>query len=478
MDYEYVVNLQQSHTGIQLLRAKLFPLLSSFLWLSFIEKNQRVWRIDLLAESLDDYLHILRGRLGEDIFPRTGRDYLEDWSDKQSYLRKYYIEGDDTPRVELSAPIEKTLAWLDSLQNRSFVGTESRLETVFDLLRSLVRQSESDVDVRLSQLRQEKQLIERQIEQALAGDFPVLSETQVRERFSQLKDTAQALLRDFSEVEQNFRELDMLSRKRIAQQEGTRGEVLADIFDDADNIRDSDEGRSFTAFWEFLMSLSHQQEMDEMLEQVYRLVPLAEQREDRFLADLKLTLMEAADKVMITNRQLSEQLRRFLDDRARLDNRRISQLIQSARQQLILLKEADVAMPRGDWMRLTAIRANLNTPAPYLYRIPLAVSGQQNVEEADDSHASAETLFTQEYVDEALLMRQLRRCLEEHAVVSLPEVLAQFPPQQGLAELISYIKLASEDDMAMIDTEKEEELTIMVKGEAKKITVPHILYTR
>ena len=226
------------------------------------------------------------------------------------------------------------------------------------------------------------------------------------------------------------------------------------------------------------MSLSHQQEMDEMLEQVYRLVPLAEQREDRFLADLKLTLMEAADKVMITNRQLSEQLRRFLDDRARLDNRRISQLIQSARQQLILLKEADVAMPRGDWMRLTAIRANLNTPAPYLYRIPLAVSGQQNVEEADDSHASAETLFTQEYVDEALLMRQLRRCLEEHAVVSLPEVLAQFPPQQGLAELISYIKLASEDDMAMIDTEKEEELTIMVKGEAKKITVPHILYTR
>ena len=226
MDYEYVVNLQQSHTGIQLLRAKLFPLLSSFLWLSFIEKNQRVWRIDLLAESLDDYLHILRGRLGEDIFPRTGRDYLEDWSDKQSYLRKYYIEGDDTPRVELSAPIEKTLAWLDSLQNRSFVGTESRLETVFDLLRSLVRQSESDVDVRLSQLRQEKQLIERQIEQALAGDFPVLSETQVRERFSQLKDTAQALLRDFSEVEQNFRELDMLSRKRIAQQEGTRGEVL------------------------------------------------------------------------------------------------------------------------------------------------------------------------------------------------------------------------------------------------------------
>jgi len=477
MDYEFVTNLQQSNTGIKMLRAKLFPLIAGFLWQQFILNNQRVWRFDELAERLDEYLYTLRRRYDEDMYPKSAREYLEDWSDKQDYLRKYYIEGDDIPRLELTAPIEKTLGWVDSLQSRSFVGTESRLKTVFDLLRSLVQQSDTDVEQRVKRLTLQKQAIEQQIEATLAGDYPVLDETQIRERFAHLKDTSQALLRDFSEVEQNFYELDQNSRKRIAQQDGHRGAVLSDIFSDSDSIRESDQGRSFTTFWEFLMSLQHQQELDELLLQARELAPVKEWQEAWFLQDLKLNLMEAADKVMSTNRQLAGQLRRFLDDRSRLDNRRISQLIKTCRGQLLALKDSEQTIDAAHWTTLDSIKAPVNAPVRNLFSIPLAISGQQTLENAEGQPDTG-ALFEQAYVDEAQLARQVRQCLERQAAISLPELLDQFPLQQGIAELVCYVKLASEGDAALVDTDKEQVITMMVGDHLKEVTLPHILFTR
>ncbi len=478
MDYEYILHLQQSHTGIQMLRATRFPLMASFLWQCFINNNQRIWRLDDLADRLDDHLHLLRLRMGDDQFPRAGKDYLEDWCDKHGYLRKYYVEGDDIARVELTAPVEKTLAWLSGLQSRHFVGTESRLKTVFDLLRSLTRQTETDTERRIQHLQEQKDLIEQQIQRTRSGDFPVLDDTQVRERFAQLQDTAHALLRDFSEVEQNFRQLDQQSRRRIAQQDGHRGEILGNIFSDVDAIRESDQGRSFNTFWEFLMSLVRQQELDELLEKIQTLPAIAQQATDFDLVDLKPNLMDAADKVMSTNRQLAEQLRRFLDDRARLDNRRISNLIKSIRQQLLWLREKDLDITDGAWMRLAQTRVSVNSPIPSLYRVPLSVSGQDHIEDADDRRADAGRLFAQEYVDEAQLARRIRQCLETKTTVSLAEILRQFPPARGLAELVSYVKLASESDAALVDTEREETFMLNIKGQDKVIALPHILFTR
>ena len=477
MDYEFITNLQQSNTGIKMLRANGFPLIASFLWQQFILSNQRVWRFDELAEKLDEYLYTLRNRYDKDNHPKTAGEYLEDWSDKHGYLRKYYIEGDDISRLELNAPIEKTLGWVDSLQNRSFVGTESRLKTVFDLLRSLVQQSDTDINQRIKRLTLQKQAIEQQIEATLAGDYPVLNSTQIKERFAQLKDTSQALLRDFSEVEQNFRELDQNSRKRIAQQDGHRGEVLNNIFDESDSIRESDQGRSFTSFWEFLMSLQHQQELDELLEQAHHLSPANEHNGVSFLGDLKLNLMEAADKVMATNRQLAGQLRRFLDDRSRLDNRRISQLVKTCRQQLLAIKDSDQTPVAADWMGLPLMKVTVNAPVQNLFKIPLAVSGRQATENANDN-ADATALFEQTYVDEAKLARQIRLCLEQQAAISLPELLEQFPLQQGIAELVCYVKIASEGDTALVDTNKCHTVLVNVNDDYKEVSLPQILFTR
>jgi hypothetical protein len=79
-----------------------------------------------------------------------------------------------------------------------------------------------------------------------------MDDTQVKDRFLQMASTARALLSDFREVEQNFRELDRTDRERIALWEGGKGELVGQIFGDRDAISDSDQGRSFRAFWDFL----------------------------------------------------------------------------------------------------------------------------------------------------------------------------------------------------------------------------------
>lgn len=433
MDYEYFISLQQSNSGLGLLRAKNLPLIASFLWKHFIEQNQRVWRADNLAEQLDNFLFDLRRRFDENTFPRTGSTYLDEWSDKQQLLRKYYVEEDDIPRLELSPVVEKTLAWLESLQGRSFVGTESRLKTVFDLLRALVQQAETDTSLRVKRLQKQKQAIELEIQQ---------------------------------------------TRKRIAQHDSHRGAVLDDIFNNANSIRNTDQGRSFTAFWEFLMSLSHQQELDELLNQIHQLNTITESKQNNSLKNLKLKLMEAADKVMQTNRQLAEQLRCFLDDRARMDNRRISQLIQTAQQRLLVLKGKEGTKDAVEFMQLEDTRVAVNTPIPVLYGIPLTVKGQDLLQEANHNLADPSELFKQVYIDEAKLSQHVRQCLESQTTVSLTAVLDRFSLQQGLAELVAYVKLASETDHTLIDDEQKDTIRLELESGIKMIQLPRILFTR
>lgn len=102
-----------------------------------------------------------------------------------------------------------------SLKARSFVGTESRLHTIMELLRQIVHGSESDPDLRLAELRRQRDEIDAQIAVVEAGQVPLLDETGVRDRYQQFSSTARVLLSDFREVEENFRGLDRAARARI-----------------------------------------------------------------------------------------------------------------------------------------------------------------------------------------------------------------------------------------------------------------------
>ena len=75
-----------------------------------------------------------------------------------------------------------------------------------------------------------------------------------RDRYQQFAATARELLSDFREVEANFRALDRDLRERIAAWTGSKGELLDEVLGSRESIADSDQGRSFQAFYDFLLS--------------------------------------------------------------------------------------------------------------------------------------------------------------------------------------------------------------------------------
>ena len=190
--------------------------------------------------------------LGEDAFPKAALDYLNDWAaPDKGWLRKFYRTGTDEPQFDLTPATEKAIAWLAHLSERQFVGTESRLLTLFELLKQMSEGSEADPAKRIAELHKRRDDIDAEIARVRAGDVPLLDDTALKDRFQQFMQGARELLTDFREVEHNFRQLDRRVRERIALWEGSKGALLEEIMGERDAIADSDQGRSFRAFWDF-----------------------------------------------------------------------------------------------------------------------------------------------------------------------------------------------------------------------------------
>ncbi|NLA75234.1 MAG: DUF3375 domain-containing protein, partial [Deltaproteobacteria bacterium] len=340
LDYTTLDMLSLNHPAWRLLRSGHAPLIAGFLYRVFILPNLRNLSEADLVEALEDELFALREQLGQDAFPGTAKNYLNDWADNdKGWLRKFYPAGTDEPHFDLTPATEKAISWLEKLTERSFVGTESRLLTLFELLRQMSEGSQADPQARIDELQRRRKDIDDEISRVIAGDIPLLDDTALKERFQQFIQMARELLADFREVENNFRNLDRRVRERIALWEGAKGELLQKIMGERDAIADSDQGKSFQAFWDFLLSQSRQEELSRLLEQVLSLAPVKAMRPDARLHRVHYDWLEAGEHTQRTVAKLSEQLRRFLDDQAWLENRRIMDILRSIEAHALSLRE-------------------------------------------------------------------------------------------------------------------------------------------
>ena len=229
-DHSTLTALRQQHPAWRLLAAEHAPLVASFLHRVFITPNVREMAQANLVEALEDTLFGLRERLGDGAYPKAAHEYLNDWAaNDKGWLRKYYPPGSDEPHFDLTPATERALSWLVGLSERAFVGTESRLLTLFELLKQMSMGSETDVDARLAELRQRRDEIDAEILKVQGGDMSLLDDTAVKERFQQFTGLARELLTDFREAEHNFRTLDRRVRERIALWDGAKGALLEQI---------------------------------------------------------------------------------------------------------------------------------------------------------------------------------------------------------------------------------------------------------
>src|SRR5258708_18546110 len=175
MDY-HQIKLMLDMPPVKLLRAQNAPLLLSFLHRIFKREHHVAIPEGQLRAALEAELEERR-EAEPFAYSQTAADYLTLCvGDAQGFLRRYYGPGADEPLYELTSGSEKALLWLETLREGRFVGTESRLESIFTELEQILKYGSSDPQARVKRLEDEAAEITRGIERIRAtghvGSFP------------------------------------------------------------------------------------------------------------------------------------------------------------------------------------------------------------------------------------------------------------------------------------------------------------------
>jgi hypothetical protein len=476
LDFHDLYNFKQNNPTLRFLIADHMPLMASFFYFTFLKANKRSIPFDELTSSLDDFLYTLHKIKGDDSYPKSGKEYLDYWT-SASYLRKYYVPKKDIPECDLTPETEKALEWLEEISKpKSFVGTESRLLTMMRLIKDLVHQTDEDTHSRVAALEAERDNIEAKLAKARLGIFDKPHPTLIKERFYEVQDTAKRLLGDFRQIEANFRTLDRQTRELIATSEKSKGKLLDEIFVDQDIIRDSEQGKSFRGFWEFLMSLERQAELDELLQNLKSREDILPLLRESFLSRVKVLLFESGEKVYKTSHLLTAQLRKFIDDKVFLENRRIMEIIRTIEKTTIELKSS---LPKErDFMLMDELSPELHLPLSrglFVPREPHQINGDRLFEGESDVALTA--LYNQVYIDIARLFENVMFLLKNRNQISLKEVTEIFPIEKGLAEIVGYFHLADKKVKAVFPEDREESIVYQGSLNEKRIVrIPQLIF--
>ena len=126
MSEEQLTYTLEHASSIKLLKADSAALIMSFLYREFKQAQRVAVPHSEFIEHLEEYLEYLReqkpGR-----YPGTAQAYIRTWSDSDHRFIHIMAHGNsEMLMVELTSETERAIGWLEDMQPRSFVGTESR----------------------------------------------------------------------------------------------------------------------------------------------------------------------------------------------------------------------------------------------------------------------------------------------------------------------------------------------------------------
>ena len=82
-------------------------------------------------------------------------------------------------------------------------------------------------------------------------------------------------------------------------------------------------------------------------------------------------------------------------------------------------------------------------------------------------------------VDKVALAQHVRQSLQQRSQITLAELLALRPIEQGLAELVAYLSLAGEQGSAVVDESVEDRVSWQARdGRLKTARLPRVIFAR
>lgn len=477
MTYDYLKNLKANHSALQLLNADNFPMIAGFFYHAFKSTPTQTLLESEILTKLDDYLYAINQGYEVSKYPKKAKEYLDDFThQRHGYLRKYYGYESDEPLYELTPEIEKLLAWTAGLQKQEFVATESKLKIIMNLLKELEFETNLSDEERIASLQAQKRAIDQEIEAIEHRQDLRFDARKIKEHFMQIQKNSSELLSDFREIEHNFRRLNQEAKESIANANSTKGEVLGEIFEIEDVIRQSNQGQSFYAFWDFLMDVEQIAQLDRLLENLYHIPQIEEMDKQRRMENLKYNLLSAGEKSHKILTKLIEQLRRFIDDKLWVENRRILELAQSIEQKAMRIKEHPPT--QREFFMIDGVKISVESIASKVLFVPTAKESFSHELKAEVLEVDLSKLYAQVYVDELLLQQNIRKLLQQRPQFTLKELNESYPIKKGVSELVVYLKIAQNMKNAYLDSVRDELLIEDEHGEKKRVRMDRVVFVR
>ncbi|MBD3807310.1 MAG: DUF3375 domain-containing protein [Epsilonproteobacteria bacterium] len=476
MTFEKLSNLKSTHYTLRLLSSDNFPMTLSFFYNVFIKASKTTLQHSEILSYLDDYLFTLNQIYG-DIYPREAKEYLDEFvSERNGYLRKYHGTEDEA-LYELTPYTQKALEFIESLEKKEFVGSRSKFNIIFELLEELEFETNLSDEQRIEELKLQKEKIDTQIEAIRNKRDIRFDDARIKEHYMQIEETVRKLKYDFSEIEYNFRTLNNSAMEKIAFSSQAKGEVLGSIFEYEDTIRQSDQGKSFFAFWQILSDDNQNTKLAQLIQNLYKIDSIRQFDKEKKLQDLQFSFLKSGEKVYNVSAKLIEQLRRFLDERIWIENRRILELCKSIEKSALEIKDdlpktqsftlIDSAQPKID-----------SIFSKSLFQPKVA---QKFVKEllSNDSALDMASFYNIFFIDEELLEHNIRNVLHRRSQASLQEITGEYPITKGVAELIGYLSMAKKFPNTVLYEEHSEAIVIEDEnGIFKKVQLPKIVFVR
>lgn len=477
MDYQELKHLL-AYPAVDLLRGDNAAMVLGFLYHAFKANHHTVLPEARLRALLEAYLDGLR-ESEPDKYTMGASQYLAIWCDNShQYLRKYPLDDSPEPQFELTAGSEKALVWMEQLAgNTGFVGTESRLDSIFKGLDDLLRNTTKDVNVRIKQLELDAERIQAEIDKIRAtGVAPTYSPVQINERFAQLHTTAGELLGDFRLVEDNLKRIAQAIAEEHSKPGVTKGKILGDMLDADEALRKSEQGQSFYAFWMLLLSNERQNQFQDALNRVLQLPDLNERlRRNPLLSNMILHLLTEGQKVLDSGERMASNLRRVLDSRRAADRAKVQELIQEIHSLAIAVRPYPPEDPVFEVEEYDDFFSSMSRP---LWQAPAEMRSVDGVEIADNriSKEDLQAFSNLPHISLHQMRENVRNLLTDNQTQTLEQVLDRFQPKYGMIDVLAYILVAMDDPKHYVG---DEEQTITLPGpRPAKWRVPRILFCR
>ncbi len=371
---------------------------------------------------------------------------LNAWRNAGYIAIRYMDDASDEPFVELTSASHSVISFIVGQRTSRASPTESRLELLIHAIRKLATDTDQNATDRIARLEEDKKRIDEQIEAIREGRAELASDMEIRAQVEDLLAMLENLNGDFYRIRDRLRELSAQLHESIMRSEGTAGGILDDFFKGYDQITDSDEGKTFRAFYEFLSSAEAMAQIEEAVDALqerpfWEVLVSDKARKD--IISIRRDLNARARETQNVMRLLAGSLKHLVQSRDFTKNRRMRELITQAKREALDAREAISVQTKVFSLPHSCVAVSSNGVLELydteMEAIPVEMSLQSAPEV--DLFALAKRVQASD-INYPRLKEQVCDVLTKLSVASVADVLSHYPAEQGLASIVGLVSLA------------------------------------